>query len=99
MPTFAKKTGKGKLVIINLQPTKHDKKADLIIRTYADQVFERLLAKLDLQIPQYKDDSDPVKQVKLVGGSIEWTQSNNLAKTWGKKCRQLETELKELRKI
>lgn len=38
MPTLTKKyhgaaAGKtGKLVIINLQPTKHDKKADLIIR-------------------------------------------------------------------
>ena len=43
MPTYVKKTGKGRLVIINLQATKHDKKADLIIRNYADDIFQTLL--------------------------------------------------------
>ena len=103
MPVYAKKNGKdGKLVIINLQPTKHDKKADLIIRTYADQVFQLLFNKLDLQIPEYQDDNDPVKQVKKLLGAeqpVEWTQSNSLAKKWGKKCKVLESELKELRKL
>ena len=54
LPTYVKKyesvTG-GKLVIINLQPTKHDKKADLAIRTYVDDVMKLLFDKLDMKIP------------------------------------------------
>ena len=46
MPTYTKKRPQGKLVIINLQPTKHDKKADMVIRCYADEVFEMLFKKL-----------------------------------------------------
>ena len=47
MPTYTKKRPQGKLVIINLQPTKHDKKADMVIRCYADKVFEMLFEKLN----------------------------------------------------
>ena len=47
MPTYTKKRPHGKLVIINLQPTKHDKKADMVIRCYADKVFEMLFKKLN----------------------------------------------------
>ena len=32
----------GKLVIVNLQETKYDKQANLLIRGYTDTVFERL---------------------------------------------------------
>ena len=47
MPTYTKKRPQeGKLVIINLQPTKHDKKADMVIRCYADKVFEMLFKQL-----------------------------------------------------
>ena len=61
MPTYTKKSEKGKLVIINLQPTKHDKKSDLIIRSYADNVFESLFKKLGIEIPEYNMDDDPVR--------------------------------------
>ena len=81
MPTYAKKTGKGRLVIINLQATKHDKKADLIIRNYADGIFETLFEKLGIEIPEYNPKEDPVKKVK--SGQfpvIEYTQNATLAK-------------------
>ena len=95
MPTYAKKNGKGKLVIINLQETKHDKKADLIIRSYSDHVFQQIFDKLGYEIPEYSDDKDPVKK----NPDSDWTQSNKLAKEWEKKCSVLENELKRQRKM
>ena len=53
---------------------------------------------MDWKIPEYQNDEDPIKQVKL-GHIVEWTQSNKLAKQWEKECRKLENELKELRKM
>ena len=42
------------MVIINLSPTKHDKKADLIIRCYVDKVMELLFEELGIgPIPEY----------------------------------------------
>ena len=100
MPTYTKKTGKGKLVIINLQATKHDKKADLIIRNYADKIFQALFEKLGMKIPEYDRDVDPVMKVRSGSPSvIEYTQNAALAKKWMKKCREFEAELKEQRKV
>ncbi|CAB3982012.1 Hypothetical predicted protein [Paramuricea clavata] len=43
----------GKLVIINLQKTKHDKKACLVIHGYVDRVVEGLARHLNMTIPPY----------------------------------------------
>ena len=54
MPTYAKKYHEdGRLVICNLQPTKQDKKADLNIHTYVDDVMRAVMKNLDLEIPDY----------------------------------------------
>ena len=54
MPTYAKKYHEdGRLVICNLQPTKQDKKADLNIHTYVDDVMRAVMKNLDLEIPEY----------------------------------------------
>ncbi|XP_064620884.1 NAD-dependent protein deacylase sirtuin-6-like [Lineus longissimus] len=53
LPLGAKKNG-GKLVIVNLQPTKHDKKCDLKINTYVDLVMERLCELLEVKIPKFE---------------------------------------------
>ena len=99
MPTYCKKSS-GKLVIINLQATKHDKKADLIIRNYADQVFELLFEKLGYDVPEYSDELDPVKLLKNETiAVIDWTQSATLAKEWEKKSSKLESELRQQRKL
>ena len=80
MPTYTKKYHQtGKLVICNLQPTKQDKKADLNIHTYVDDVMEMLMSNLGLEIPQYNKDEDPVKKVARGEFSnddlyIDWTQ-------------------------
>ena len=99
MPTYCKKAN-GKLVIINLQATKHDKKADMIIRNYADQVFELLFEKLGLEVPEYSAEVDPVKLLKNETiAVIDWTQSATLAKEWEKKSSKLESELRQQRKL
>lgn len=50
IPLLTKRNG-GKLVIVNLQPTKHDKKCDLRINTYVDTVMEKLCKGLGVEIP------------------------------------------------
>ncbi len=72
LPLKSKKYG-GKVAICNLQPTKYDKKADLIIHTYVDDVFEKLLKRLGIEdIPEYNASKDPTKNNVLE----EWTISS-----------------------
>eukprot|EP00088_Acartia_fossae_P035025 TRINITY_DN3602_c0_g1_i2.p1 TRINITY_DN3602_c0_g1~~TRINITY_DN3602_c0_g1_i2.p1 ORF type:complete len:556 (-),score=130.90 TRINITY_DN3602_c0_g1_i2:286-1953(-) len=85
MPLYAKKYQEnGKVVICNLQPTKHTGKADLNIHTYVDDVMRKLFDKLGLSIPEYSPGQDPVKQVAQGElpecGYIDWTQCSQLAK-------------------
>ncbi|XP_063312007.1 NAD-dependent protein deacylase sirtuin-6 [Pelobates fuscus] len=64
LPLLTKKKG-GKLVIVNLQPTKHDRHADLLIHGYVDEVMKQLMQRLDLKIPMWAglplktEDNDP----------------------------------------
>ena len=99
MPTLTKKYhgDHGKLVIINLQPTKQDKKADLIIRTFADSVFEKLFEKLGIVIPEYDPTRDPIVKVKSLQ-YLDWTQSNEETKRVVALASKIETEFKEKRK-
>lgn len=60
----------GKLVICNLQPTKHDKKADLVISSYVDVIMENVMKKLGLEIPSYSVDDDPTKKKDV---DLDWT--------------------------
>ncbi|XP_046857359.1 NAD-dependent protein deacetylase Sirt6-like isoform X2 [Xenia sp. Carnegie-2017] len=61
LPVQTVKNG-GKLVIINLQKTKHDKKAHLVIHAYVDQVMEGLARLLNFTIPPYTPIS-PFKDI------------------------------------
>lgn len=56
IPLLTKKNG-GKLVIVNLQPTKHDKKCDLKISAYVDDVMKALCKVLKIEVPQYTKPS------------------------------------------
>jgi len=51
LPTLSKKTG-GKLVIVSLSKTKHDKKADIRIFARVDEVMEGLMRRLGIDIPK-----------------------------------------------
>ena len=72
LPTWTKKHG-GKLVICNLQPTKHDKKGDLIINTYVDDVMTQLCKRLGVEIKEYDEAQDPTKCAASGDQIIEWT--------------------------
>ncbi|XP_038079094.1 NAD-dependent protein deacetylase sirtuin-6-like [Patiria miniata] len=52
LPLITKKAG-GKLVIVNLQPTKHDKHANLRVHGYVDEVMSKVMTHLGLTIPEY----------------------------------------------
>lgn len=52
LPLLTKRTG-GKVVIVNLQPTKHDKHAHLQIHGYVDEVMGQLMKLLGLEIPEW----------------------------------------------
>ncbi|XP_059357103.1 NAD-dependent protein deacetylase sirtuin-6 [Carassius carassius] len=52
LPLLTKRTG-GKLVIVNLQPTKHDKHAHLRIHGYVDEVVGQLMKLLGLEVPEW----------------------------------------------
>ncbi|XP_065729560.1 NAD-dependent protein deacylase sirtuin-6 isoform X2 [Phocoena phocoena] len=52
LPLATKRHG-GRLVIVNLQPTKHDRHADLRIHGYVDEVMTRLMKHLGLEIPAW----------------------------------------------
>lgn len=69
LPLKNKRFG-GKLVICNLQPTKYDKKADLVISTYVDTVMEKVMKRLGVELPSYSEENDPTKQVPC---DVEWT--------------------------
>ena len=57
------KKKKGKLAIVNLQPTKHDKKADLKINTYVDEVMTQLCKLLNIKIPDFEKPMVLLKSV------------------------------------
>ena len=105
LPTFAKKYHEnGKMVVINLQPTKHDKKADLIINSFVDNVMEKLFAELGLDLPEYNSLSDPTRKVRenrLEGalGYLEWTQSAATAKKFKALADKVDDEFKLKRKL
>ncbi|XP_055622613.1 NAD-dependent protein deacetylase Sirt6-like [Toxorhynchites rutilus septentrionalis] len=69
LPLRNKRYG-GRLVICNLQTTKHDKKADLVISTYVDTIIEKIAKRLGVEIPAYMDQIDPTRANPC---SLEWT--------------------------
>nr|XP_060642146.1 NAD-dependent protein deacylase sirtuin-6 isoform X2 [Anolis sagrei ordinatus] len=68
LPLLTKRKG-GRLVIVNLQPTKHDKHADLRIHAYVDEVMTKLMTLLGLEIPKWTmaalDEAKPATDVPL----------------------------------
>ncbi|XP_036941037.1 NAD-dependent protein deacetylase sirtuin-6 isoform X2 [Acanthopagrus latus] len=53
LPLLTKRKG-GKVAIVNLQPTKHDKHAHLRIHGYVDEVMKQLMELLELEIPKWE---------------------------------------------
>ncbi|XGW26823.1 hypothetical protein V3C99_007420 [Haemonchus contortus] len=62
MPLLAKKNG-GKMVTVNLQATKHEKKTDLAIHGLVDDVMMRVLGHLGIKLDEdYKEREEIVWQ-------------------------------------
>ncbi|KOC67162.1 NAD-dependent protein deacetylase Sirt6 [Habropoda laboriosa] len=72
LPLYTKKYG-GRLVICNLQPTKHDKKADLIINGNVDEIMISVMKKLGLEIPEYESTMDPTRNSDTTSKEMDWT--------------------------
>ncbi|XP_063972766.1 NAD-dependent protein deacetylase Sirt6 [Diachasmimorpha longicaudata] len=72
LPLYTKKYG-GRLVICNLQPTKHDKKADLVINGNVEEIITHVMKKLGLEIPTYTTDIDPTRNSDLSSSELDWT--------------------------
>ncbi len=69
MPLLSKKINSGRLVIINLQPTRFDNKADLLIHDYVDNVMTILCKYLNVKVPKYDISTDPTKSLETL---LEW---------------------------
>lgn len=53
-----RKLDKGKVAIVNLQKTIMDKKSDLVIHDYMDDLMKRLVDLLDIKVDEYKEEKD-----------------------------------------
>lgn len=52
----------GRTAILNLQATKIGKRADLVIHSYADTIFDKLIKRLGIEeIPDFNPAVDPTK--------------------------------------
>jgi len=56
LPLFTLKNKGGRMVIVNLQKTKYDKKADILIHSYVDDVMVGVMKGLGLEIPEYNKE-------------------------------------------
>lgn len=88
----------GKLVICNLQPTKYDKKSDLVINSYVDLVMEKLCKRLGIEIPAYNKADDPTKSADVGDAIQEWTipgeQVKEVEKLYNAKVKSLKKKRK-----
>lgn len=73
LEAFKKLPIRGKMVFINLQPTKLEKKADLSIHHYSDVVMKKVISSLQVSLPEYEPRKDPTKSAFLVG--TRWKSS------------------------
>lgn len=67
MPFWSRKKNPRKVVIINLQKTRHDSKADLVIHEYVDRVSQMICQFLRIPIgtPQDLTDIKPGNQINI----------------------------------
>jgi len=74
----------GKLVLVNLQPTIIEKKTDLSIHAYVDDVMEMVLKRLGIEdIPEYNEDEDPTRKEDFsVNWNIPKKQLNSIEKLY-----------------
>ncbi|XP_059047885.1 NAD-dependent protein deacetylase Sirt6 [Achroia grisella] len=79
----------GQLVICNLQPTKHDNKSDLVINYYVDDILERVMNLLGIDIPTYCEADNLCIQAEscVIDWTIERKEVLALEKIYKAKCK------------
>lgn len=88
----------GKFALVNLQPIKLEKKADLVIHSYVDDVLEKVVKRLGIEeIPEYNESEDPTKHCKEGDTwNMEPTVVKELEKLYKEKtCRKNKNNLKD----
>uniref|UniRef100_A0A240PPS8 protein acetyllysine N-acetyltransferase n=1 Tax=Anopheles epiroticus TaxID=199890 RepID=A0A240PPS8_9DIPT len=86
----------GHLVICNLQPTKHDKKADLKISTFVDTVLEKVTKRLGVEIAEYSTAEDPTKRNSYI---VQWNIDGMTVKTLEKRYDKTMKEKAKFKKL
>lgn len=71
----------GKLVIINLQKTPKDKKADLVIHAKCDDVMQQLMSQLHIPIPAYMRQDSVLVTHKVTKGRLSQNGSQSFSCT------------------
>lgn len=68
----------GKLIICNLQKTKHDSKSEFVIHAPVDDIMRKLLLLYNIPLPNYSIDKDPTKNNFFI--NFEWNISYKIIK-------------------
>lgn len=88
----------GKFALINLQPIKLEKKADLVIHSYVDEVLERVLKRLGIEeIPDYDVNDDPTRSQHSDGNTwnIDPAEIKQVEQIYKEKtCRKTKSNVK-----
>ncbi|KAH8267302.1 hypothetical protein KR018_005195 [Drosophila ironensis] len=84
----------GRLAICNLQPTKHNKKATLIVCGYVDEVLAKICKLLGVEIPDYSEANDPTKQPHPAEWTIGMESVNSFHREYKKRVKESKDDLK-----
>lgn len=76
----------GKFALVNLQPIKLEKKSNLVIHSYVDDVMERVLKRLGIEdIPDYDESLDPTRSCEGDGWNISAAALKDIEKVFKEK--------------
>lgn len=86
----------GKFALVNLQPIKVEKKADLVIHSPVDEVMERVLKRLGIEeIPEHSETDDPTRNNEGCNWNFSKKIFKEVEKTYKEKtCRKKKNEEK-----
>lgn len=90
----------GKFALVNLQPIKLEKKADLVIHSYVDDVLEKVLKRLGIEdIPEHNEADDPTRNCADESWNIESGVVKDLEKVFKEKTARKQKSNEKLEKI
>ncbi|GMS88600.1 hypothetical protein PENTCL1PPCAC_10775, partial [Pristionchus entomophagus] len=96
-PLSVKRNG-GKIVTVNLQKTKHEKKADVAIHAKVDQVMERLLSLMGLSIDGLQEVPIDEPVLESANPMFQFQEKKKKRKAKKEEIKDQETEEKRVKK-